>query len=70
MVSSSMLTDRLLEVTIFALLGAALVPVALESFMNLSASGIALASLFGSVLGIVLAVFVFKGIFGNLRSGR
>ncbi len=61
------LTDKLLEVTIFALLGGALTPIVLNAFLNLSTSGIALSALFGTILGILFAVFIFKGITKTLK---
>lgn len=61
------LTDNLIAVFVFVTVGAILVPLVLGAFLNLSASGIALASLFGSVLGIILAVAIFKGISKSLR---
>lgn len=66
-VSSEGLTDKLIGVMVFAFIAAAIVPIVLTSFLNLSGSGIALASLFGSVLGILLAVFLFKALFRGLR---
>lgn len=67
MADADKLLDKILGVVIFAFVGAALVPVALDSFLNLSASGIALSGLFGSILGILLAVFLFKGIYKQMR---
>lgn len=66
-VSSEKLTDKLLGVVIFVFIAAALVPIALASFSNLSTSGIALASLFTTVLGILLAVGIFKGVAKGLQ---
>lgn len=60
------MTDKLIGVVVFAFLGAALVPIVLSALTNLSGSGIALASLFGSIGGILLAVFIFKGIMKGL----
>ncbi len=64
---ASVLTDKLIGVVVFVFIAAALVPIALDSFTNLSASGIALASLFTTVLGIILAVAIFKGVLKGLR---
>lgn len=66
-VNTDGLVDKLIGVAVFALLGAALVPTVLLAFTNLSQSGIALSSLFGGVLGVLLAVFLFQGIFKALR---
>ena len=65
-VSADGLTQKMVAITVFALLAAALVPTVLTSFTNLSSSGIALASLF-AVLPILLAVFIFFAIFRSLR---
>jgi len=66
-VSAEKLTDKLIGVVVFATVGAALVPTVLGAFVNLSTSGIALSALFGSILGILLAVFLFKGMMKTLR---
>lgn len=65
--SAEVLTDKLIGVVVFVFIAAALVPIALTSFTNLSTSGIALASLFTTVLGIILAVAIFKGVLKGLR---
>jgi len=65
--SAERLTDKLIGVVVFVFIAAALVPIALDAFTNLSASGIALASLFTVVLGIILAVAIFKGVLKGLR---
>lgn len=65
--SAEVLTDKLIGVVIFVFIAAALVPIALDAFTNLSGSGIALASLFTVVLGIILAVAIFKGVLKGLR---
>lgn len=65
--SAERLTDKLIGVVVFVFIAAALVPIALDSFLNLSASGIALASLFTTVLGIILAVAIFKGVLKGLK---
>ena len=65
--SAEVLTDRLIGVVVFVFIAAALVPIALSAFTNLSTSGIALASLFTVVLGIILAVAIFKGVLKGLR---
>ena len=65
--SAEKLTDKLIGVVVFVFIAAALVPIVLTSFLNLSTSGIALASLFTTVLGIILAVAIFKGVLKNLR---
>lgn len=61
------LTDKLIGVVVFVFIAAALVPIVLDSFLNLSNSGLALASLFTTVLGIILAVAIFKGVLRGLR---
>ncbi len=66
-VSATNVTDKLIGVVIFVALASALVPIVLANFSNLSGSGIALASLFTTVLGIVLAVAIFKGIMKGLQ---
>ena len=66
-VSATKVTDKLIGVVIFVALASALVPIVLANFSNLSGSGIALASLFTTVLGIVLAVAIFKGIMKGLQ---
>lgn len=66
-VSASLLTDRLIGVVIFVAIAAAIVPIVLANFTNLSQSGIALATLFTTVLGIVLAVAIFKGVLKSLK---
>lgn len=65
--SAERLTDKLLNVVIFVLIAAALVPITLNAFTNLSGSGIALATLFTTVLGIILAVAIFKGVLKGLK---
>lgn len=66
-VGAERLTDKLIGVVVFVFIAAAVVPIVLDSFLNLSTSGIALASLFTTVLGIVLAVAIFKGVLKGLR---
>lgn len=66
-VSAERLTDKLIGVVIFVAIAAAVVPIVLANFTNLSTSGIALATLFTTVLGIVLAVAIFKGVMKGLR---
>lgn len=66
-VASDRLVDKLLGVTIFVFIAAALVPILLTSFTNLSNSGIALAVLFTTVVGLLLAVAVFKGVQKGLK---
>lgn len=61
------LTDKLIGVVVFVFIAAAVVPIVLTSFTNLSTSGIALASLFTTVLGIILAVAIFKGVLKGLK---
>lgn len=63
---ASKLTDKLVGVVIFVAIAAALVPIVLANFTNLSGSGIALATLFTTVLGIILAVAIFKGVMKGL----
>jgi len=64
---ASILTDKLIGVVVFVFIAAAVVPIVLSSFLNLSTSGIALASLFTTVLGIILAVAIFKGVLKGLK---
>jgi len=59
--------DKMVTIMVFAFVGAALVPTVLDSFTNLSNSGIALSALFGSILGILLAVFIFRTLFKSMR---
>ena len=66
-VNAEGLTDKLIAVVIFVTIAAALVPTVLAAFTNLSTSGIALAALFTTVLGIILAVAIFKGVIKSLR---
>ena len=66
-ISADKLTDKMIGVVVFATVGAVLVPSVLTAFANLSTSGIALASLFGTILGILLAVFLFKGLLKSMR---
>lgn len=66
-VAADKLTDKLLGVVIFITVLSAMVPTVLASFTNLSGSGIALATLFTVVGGILLAVFAFKGIVKGLK---
>ena len=65
--NASVLTDKLIGVVVFVFIAAAVVPIVLNAFLNLSTSGIALASLFTTVLGIILAVAIFKGVLKGLR---
>ncbi len=65
--NASVLTDKLIGVVVFVFIAAAVVPIVLAAFLNLSVSGIALASLFTTVLGIILAVAIFKGVLKGLR---
>lgn len=65
--SADTVVDKLIGVMLIAVLSATIVPYVLDSFLNLSTSGLVLATLFSSVLGIVLAVAIFKGIFKNLK---
>ena len=66
-ISADKLTDKMIGVVVFATVEAILVPIVLTAFANLSTSGIALASLFGTILGILLAVFLFKGLLKSMR---
>jgi len=66
-IQAGKVTDKLIGVVIFVALATALVPIVLANFTNLSNSGIALASLFTTVLGIVLAVAIFKGVMKGLQ---
>lgn len=59
--------DKVIGVAIVALLIAALTPTILAAFTNLSGSGIALAGLFSTVLGILYAVFALKSVWSGLR---
>lgn len=65
--NASVLTDKLIGVVVFVFIAAAVVPIVLNAFLNLSTSGIALASLFTTVLGIILAVAIFKGVLKGLK---
>lgn len=58
--------EKVITVVIVVLIFAALVPTVLSAFINLSGSGIALAAIFGTVLGIVFAAFVLKTIMSHL----
>ena len=64
---ASQLTDKLIGIVVFVFIAAAVVPIVLTAFTNLSNSGIALASLFTTVLGIILAVAIFKGVLKGLK---
>lgn len=66
-VGISNITDKLIGVVVFVALATALVPIVLANFTNLSNSGIALATLFTTVLGIILAVAIFKGVLKGLQ---
>jgi len=65
---SDKLLDKMIDIIVFATVGAVGTPLVLEAFLNLSTSGIALSALFGTVLGIVFAVFIFRGIFKSLKN--
>lgn len=53
--------DAFIGITIFATVISALIGTVLAAFTNLSGSGIALAVLFSTVAGLLLAVAVWKG---------
>ena len=59
--------NKLLVVIVVPIAAAALVPTILSAFANLSTSGLILSSLFGTVLGIILAVFIFRAVADTLR---
>lgn len=63
----SHIIEKVITVVIVVLLFAALTPTVLSAFLNLSGSGIALAVIFGSVLGIVFAAFVLKTVMSELH---
>lgn len=52
--------EAFVGVIIFVAIAVALIPFVLSSLTNLSTSGLVLASLFASVLPIVLAVAIFR----------
>jgi hypothetical protein len=63
----SNIIEKIITIVIVVLLFAALTPTVLSAFLNLSGSGIALAVIFGSILGIVFAAFVLKTIMNELH---
>lgn len=58
--------DKIVTIIVICVIFAALVPTILSAFTQLSTSGIVLATLFSTVLGIVFAVFVLKTIMKHL----
>lgn len=59
--------EKIITLVVIVLLFAALTPTVLTAFLNLSGSGIALATIFGTVIGLVFAAFVLKSVFKIMR---
>jgi len=62
MVNVNKATDNMIGIFIFVTVVAALIPLVITGITNLSTSGIALATLFSTVILILIAVGVFKAL--------
>ena len=65
--SSDKLVDVFIGLIIFVAITVAFVPMILEWFGNLSTSGLVLATLFATILPIILAVAIFKAVYKQLK---
>ena len=66
-ISSDKLIDMFIGLIIFIAIVVAFVPMLLDWFTNLSGSGLVLASLFATILPIILAVMIFKAVYKQLK---
>jgi hypothetical protein len=65
--SADSIIEKVVTLVGIVLLFAALTPTVLSAFLNLSGSGIALATIFGTVMGLVFAAFVLKTVFKVMK---
>lgn len=65
--SSDKLVDIFIGLIIFVAIVVAFVPMVLDWFANLSGSGLVLATLFATILPIILAVAIFKAVYKQLK---
>ena len=61
------MVNKLIGVVVFVALFVALVPFVLDAFTNISASGIVLATVVGTIGGILLGVFALKSVMSYLK---
>lgn len=66
-ISSDRLIDVFIGLIIFVAITVAFIPMLLDWFANLSTSGLVLATLFATILPIILAVAVFKAVYKQLK---
>ncbi len=65
--SSDKVIDLFIGLIVFIAIVVAFVPMLLTWFSNLSGSGLVLASLFATILPIILAVMIFKAVYKQLK---
>ena len=66
-ISSDRVIDLFIGLIVFIAIVVAFVPMVLEWFTNLSTSGLVLATLFATILPIILAVGIFKAVYKQLK---
>ena len=66
-ISSDKIIDTFIGLIIFIAIVVAFVPMLLAWFTNLSGSGLVLATLFATILPIILAVMIFKAVYKQLK---
>ena len=66
-ISSDKVIDLFIGLIIFIAIVVAFVPMILTWFGNLSTSGLVLATLFATILPIILAVGIFKAVYKQLK---